>query len=104
MLPCFNSVSNNETDVFCPTATYKLLTYADVLRCYGMTMFVDVLRCYGMTMFVDVLRCYGMTMFVDVLRCYGMTMFVDVRLAKLNSHADSVRTLPSEMSHRLGIV
>ena len=46
MLQCFNSVSNNEADVkiycFCPTATYKLLVYADILRCYGMTKFVDV--------------------------------------------------------------
>ena len=72
MLQCFNSVSNNETDVtlkvvalFCPTATYMLLTYADVVRCYGMTMFVDV--------------------------C----------LARLTSHADSVRTLPSEINSKL---
>ena len=47
MLQCFNSILNNETGViakfivFCPTATYKLLTYVDVLRCYGMTMFVN---------------------------------------------------------------
>ena len=38
MLQCFNNVLNNETDatpkfiVFCPTATYKLLTYTDVLN------------------------------------------------------------------------
>ena len=37
----------------------------------------------------------------DVLRCYGMTMFVDVRLT---SHTESVRTLPSEMSNRLGLL
>ena len=74
MLQCFNSVSNNITDVtpkfivFCPTATSKLLTYADVLC------------------------------------CYGMTVFVDVRLARLTSHADSIRTLPSEISNRLGLL
>ena len=34
--------------------------------------------------------------YTDVLRCYGMTMFVDVRLARLTSHADSVRTLPAK--------
>ena len=71
---CFNSVSNNETDVtpifivFCPIATYKFLMYADVLH------------------------------------CYGMTMFVDVHLARLTSHADSVQTLPSDMSNRLGLL
>ena len=74
MLQCFNSVSNNEIDVtpkfivFCPTSTYKLLTNANVLR------------------------------------CYGMTMFVDVRLARLMSHADSVQTLPSEMSNCLELL
>ena len=39
--------------------------------------------------------------YTDVLRCYGMTMFVDVRLT---SHTESVRTLPSEMSNRLGLL
>ena len=67
MQQCFNSVLNNETDVtpkiivICPTATYKLLANADVLR------------------------------------FCGMTMLVDVRLARLTSYADFIRTLASEM-------
>ena len=48
---------------------------------------------------------YKLLAYTDVLHynCYGMTPFVDVRLARLTSHADSVRTLPSEMSNRLGL-
>ena len=75
MLQCFNSVSNKETDVtpnfidFAPLQHInKLLTYADVLC------------------------------------CYGMTAFVDVHLARVTSHADSVWTLPSEISNRLGLL
>ena len=61
-------MSHPNSLVFCPTATYKLLTYADVLH------------------------------------CCGMTTFVDVRLARLTSHANSLQTLPSEMSNRLGLL